>query len=433
MPPYPAPVVEFPMSGSWWFSRAPRRKVAGTLNQDADGRLALETIGGLEEEPSSGAERIYGKCLEGSVTLVDAEWKGSRGAYSDARRDKPDSVTELWEATLGLVGRHVPERQTFAGVSIESYWTDGWADIPYWEQGRYSDGVLLRLAGERYAEIQRADFDGGSVDVSVGMTQQTGARTWSIARHTRLNVRRNHPLSLASCLADVGHLDALTNVLFGRPTSAANINVTTTGGPGRQFGHQRALIGTVAPPRFASPGIRIHGQTDSLCTFDQFGGIHGIAQWYALREEFRYLAGRIGSHHRASGRFLEDRALVAFSAGEALDRQETGYSQSNARTRWKRLANAIPEFGGDYLNVPVDTWANALVESRDDLSHALTLGPRSLGTRGQLDGVTASAHFLCMLTLFRLAGLGARVSPMVANQRWRDEKLAFAYLTNGFA
>jgi hypothetical protein len=159
--------------------------------------------------------------------------------------------------------------------------------------------------------------------------------------------------------------------------------------------------------------------------------LDGLAKWFSLHEDFLYLAGRVASHHRAEGRFIEDRALTAFSAGEALDRTETGYSQSTARTRWRRLANAVPEYVTEYLNLPVDSWASALVERRDDLSHALSLGPRSTSARRHLEGLTASAHLLSVLTLFRLAGLGPLILPMAGNRRWRNEKESFEYLTHG--
>jgi hypothetical protein len=302
-------------------------------------------------------------------------------------------------------------------------------DIEYWKTD-FRNGVLLRFADDDQNTLQSTSFSDGTIVLAVGMSSTTGQRSWSVSRQTTVEVQRNNAMSLDNCMADVGHLDALTTILFGRPTSATHIRVQA-GGQHRLSGASLQLIGVIAPGRYAEPERRIHPPSDSLCTFEQFGELNGLANWFSLHEDFRYLAGRVASHHRAEGRFIEDRALTAFSAGEALDRTATGYSQSSARTRWKRLANAVPEFVTEYLDLPVDAWAHALVEWRDDLSHALSLGPRSTTARRHLEGLTASAHLLSVLTLFRLAELGARISPMAGNRRWRDEKDAFAYLTDG--
>jgi hypothetical protein len=339
--------------------------------RDSDGSLRLETIGGLEDEPRAGTDRIFGQCLGTPVTLVDARWNRAQGAVNRSGEADPDATSEQWTATIGLLGKHTSHDQAFDSVRIESYWIDGWTDIEYWKTD-FRNGVLLRFANDRNT-LQSTSFSDGTIVLAVGMSSTTGQRSWSVSRQTTVEVQRNNAMSLDNCIADVGHLDALTTILFGRPTSATHISVQP-GGQHHLSGASRQLIGVIAPGRYAEPERRIHPPSDSLCTFEQSGELNGLANWFSLHEDFRYLAGRVASHHRAEGRFIEDRALTAFSAGEALDRTATGYSQSSARTRWKRLANAVPEFVTEYLDLPVDAWAHALVERRNDLSHALSLG-----------------------------------------------------------
>lgn len=399
-----------PITGLWWLPERPERRVSGTLDQALDGKFTLQTYSSLEgDTPIVGEQDIYGLVDAIPVTMGNARWWGSVGGTdSEFTREKYVG----WSVVSGI---HTTPDTVFSGVDMQSEFLDGWIDKHLWDQSVTLDG--LKING--FPELESSEYPNGKLYLFYGTSRSTGNKHWSISRSTSLSV---HPASesirIADCERQVQHLDSLMDIIFARTTSATEVTLRQPSEGRLTPAGGLALRGSIARPKFSEPERRLH-QLDGLCTFTEFGELGGIAKWFSLDSNFRYLAGRITSHYRSEGRYLDDRALTAFAAGEALDRAECGFSNSTARTRWKRLAQQIPTFVEEFIGVTVDDWTNGLVETRDDLAHVLTFEMTDEMV-ARMVGFSQSAHFLSVLSLLRIAGLGGAITRMPAGYRWRE-------------
>jgi hypothetical protein len=80
-----------------------------------------------------------------------------------------------------------------------------------------------------------------------------------------------------------------------------------------------------------------------------------------------------------------------------------------------------PEFVDSFIGMPLNDWADALVQSRDDLAHVLTYEETD-ENQARMAGLSQSAHFLSILSLLRIAGLGDAIKSMPTRYRWRAER-----------
>jgi hypothetical protein len=403
------------MTGLWWLPESPEVRVSGTLDQDPDGKFTLQTYSGLEGDSQIvGEVDIYGTANGEAVTMRKARWWRSQGRRS---RETTREQYICWSVVLGV---HYTTDLLFRSLDIQSNFLDGWIDRELWEDDISADGLKML----DYPNIESADYSEGKLMLYFGTEQSLGQKHWSISRNTSLSVHPHAPVGIEACQDHVQHFDSLIDIIFAKPTSAMNIRLHQTVERPAIFDGLR-LRGSIAEPKFSETD-RIH-KSDGLCSFDELGGLGGIAKWFGLNASYRYLAGRITSHYRGEGRrYVEDRALTAFASGEALDRAESGLKNSTARVRWQRLAVQIPEFENDFIGIPVADWAHGLVEVRDDLAHILTFNVQDENIARML-AFLHSAHFLSMLSLLRIAGLGDSIAAMTARQRWKDERDNYQY------
>jgi hypothetical protein len=400
-----------PMIGLWWLPESPDRRVSGALEQGPEGKFTLQTYSGLEGDTRIvGDQDIYGQVNSLPVTMRKAHWWGSVGG-----RD-PETTREKYVCWSLLHGVHSTPDAAFSGVDIQSEFLDGWIDKHLWDGRISSDGGLKM---NYFPDLESADYADGKLWLFYGTNQAMGTKHWSITRSTSLSVQpTSQSMLIGDCEGHVSHLDSLMDIIFASATSASKVNLHQPGEGRAMFGGL-GLRGIVAAPKFSEPERRLH-DSDGLCTFKELGELEGIAKWFSLEAKYRYLAGRITSHYRGEGRYFDDRALTAFASGEALDRVESG-ANSTARTRWKRLAHQIPEFVENFIGLSVEDWANGLVGTRDDLAHVLSFDLPDEKV-AKMIAFSQSAHFLSILSLLRIAGLGAALNSMPTGYRWRSTR-----------
>lgn len=403
-------VPTFPLNGYWWIPESPDQRVAGSLDQDDLGTLTLRTHSPLTPDNRMYGfdQTVYGSADDTPVTLHNAIWRRSEGGESNRR--------ETWIASTALIGIHLEPTQRFQEIEATSEHLDAWVDAELFDR-QFTEGTL-RI--ERPTLPHPVSYGPGYVWVGHPMKESIGRKRFTITRATSLVIRPTDPVDLDGCLDLISHHDSLLDALLGTPTAASHLRLLPTDAALRYGGPE--LVGVMAQPRFAAPPDS--AMTSRLCSFGDIGGLNGIAAWFTLGAEYRYLASRVTSHYRDEGRYLEDTAMAAFAAGEALDRAESRTENSKARTRWKRLASQIPEFIEDFALPDLDAWAHELVQERDRLAHLL--GYETTDTDAhRMVALALSANLLGVLSLFRIAGLHESIPAMRGSYRWRDLRTAF--------
>lgn len=90
-----------PTVGLSWLPESPDRRVSGTLEQDGDGRFALQTYASLEGDTAIvGEQDIHGEIDRLPVTMRKARWWGSVGYRN------PDTTREKYMCWSVLHGAH---------------------------------------------------------------------------------------------------------------------------------------------------------------------------------------------------------------------------------------------------------------------------------------------------------------------------------------
>ena len=413
-------MVKLPAIGTWWLVDAPRRKVSGVLDQARNGRLSLQTHDGLiDEMSSSGPRTVYGDLKGIPVTLRDADWTSISGMYPQSH--------ETWQATNALVGLHLQERHRFAAVEIRSEYLDRWADEPQW---KWDTGPNHALHIHDPGPLLSSKYNEGTVNIGYGTSISPRSNTWSISRSTVLIIRLKKLIDITECLNVVRQTDTLLDAIFARRTAATSVVLYQRGTPQRS---QRPIefLGYHAAPELAAGPDNVDAVRHELCRFDDFGGIDGVGKWFGLDRDYRHLAGRVMSQFRNEGRYLEDTAMSTFATGEALDRTETGTTTTKARTRWKRLATQVPEFGYAFIHPrPEDDWAHLVVTERDRLAHVL--GPETNQHDAErMIALSQSAQMLNVLTLLRLAGLQPAIHAASSTPRWANSRAGYQAAMRG--
>lgn len=405
-------MTDLHLFGVWWLPGNPSHQVQGTLTQEPDGKLTLSTYAELRDDATydGGPQTLYGLMDRTPVTITDAHWWSSTGGY--------DHRQETWVAWTALTGLHLEEGQLFESVEVVSDYLDAWVDAKLWRH-EMADERTITISNP--PAVEPAVYDGGRLWLGHGLSETTGNRALTIKRSTGIGVTPEHPMTLSQCVDHVRHADSLLDAIFGLPTSALDVYLRPSGSNGRPCGGYR-LVGAHAAPRFSLCPERSRMFSEQLCPFNDFGGVGGLAKWFGLERNYRYLAGRVMSHYRSEGRYLEDTALAAFAAGEALERAESP-TKASARTRWERLAKRIPVFVQDFIVLSASDWAREVVDERNRLAHMS--GPET----GDLEATrmivfSQSAHFLCVLSLLRIAGLAGALTAlatpgMQTGYKWR--------------
>jgi hypothetical protein len=86
-------------------------------------------------------------------------------------------------------------------------------------------------------------------------------------------------------------------------------------------------------------GKRQPGTYDMAFTFDELGGMEGIARWLDAAARYRSMLGRVMNTRYVRGMFVDDRFLHRITALEGLHYEWAGTTQSRLLTRLRRCAS----------------------------------------------------------------------------------------------
>jgi hypothetical protein len=141
---------------------------------------------------------------------------------------------------------------------------------------------------------------------------------------------------------------------------------------------------------------------DLYFTYQDFGGVEGVARWINSASAYRDILGRLMATRYNRHTYLEDQALNRFVALEGIHRTRTSTEDKIYRDRLLELAdfagNPFTEFVG---HGRVDQWVKHIKEKRVELAHHL--GRPADRDMTLVYYLSQSAYWLAVLCLLREA------------------------------
>ena len=249
----------------------------------------------------------------------------------------------------------------------------------------------------------------------------------TIAQRCSIGVKFGEPYPLEDAIKVGSSLQNLLTVGVHSPTS---FNKVTLSHPDLL----RTLPGGREVPELISMYAQFRGSntprqdkaihpTRMLFTFDDIGGLDGIAKWLVTSEKFRLVIDSLLSHWYLPAIYTDNRLLNTIIAAEAFERirlQKRKINFKDALTSLIKLAGAPFRVIVD----DIDTWSNEIVRARmNNLVH------RGMG--GDLEGqrmyvLSESLYFLVVLCLLKECGISEETLSKMQNHqgfRWVEEQL----------
>ena len=407
--------------GTFWIVGKPERKVAGRLTfNDVDG-LELNLIGSLHdplevlsrhtgpvisvplaEMYGMGSEpvRIVGETTGGYVTL-DKCWRKS-GHFPLIEGSSP--AQEVYRSSSAFLGAHFGEDEplVFTGVRTSIQNVEHWVGIPAasieLDYAEHSNEVeqLRIISTPREKMVAKTDL--GELELVFGHRLGGDHILESTIRQKQaLGLRFLEPQPLGDILRACKSLQDLVTVGVNAPVSIDSVRLWHADLDSAISFYAR-LIGATG-----QEGNKPPHPIDMLFTFNDIGGLQGVAKWIDVACKYQLVINILLSHkYRPSG-FVEHRFFDAITAVETFARLQSQEKHIN-RYKVKRLSHwagaAFKALVGD-----VDQWVDLVWNVRRDSVVHRGLREEKVS---QLLLLAESLYFLVILCLLRECDAPAR-------------------------
>lgn len=373
---------QFDVPGEWWLPGDPDAFVHGRLRHSEEDGTSLDLAGEL----SQGGARdglyplVHGTAGGADHTLVDCfrtrrdmNWGGST-RYETVRVNQMlrgalfDDPESLGGNAVAMALRHLTEWVTDSGIEEDIVERTG--------PPRPGEPVF-RLATYRTLDHRAAAADGRTVVLSrhLGIDGDGVARRELTQRFT-LRVDAPDPtarMPLDHLLDWASDLQDLVSIATGRTADFERVeyfdpDVTRQTPSGRRLEQPVQVIARWTSGSDADP--RPVERHRLLFTYDQLGGITGVARWLDAAAAHRGGLGRVMGSRYSTAMFVSDRLMNCCAALEAFDWRTTGVERAHFRTRLTRCA----ELAGQPFAALVgdtDAWTAAVRDARNDVTHHL--------------------------------------------------------------
>ena len=336
-------------------------------------------------------------------------------------------VRERYSPEVILSGAHFEESESleFSGVRFELSHLDEWVSKSSTSVSRLADAV-----GKHTGEIQidHKPREETSVLIDVGelalgyiysykldsITEKT------IGQRSYFRVKFREPRSLDDVLREGTSLQNLVTIGVAALSSFTNITLShldkvRTLPSGRVVSDPVDMYAQFRGGNISGKAETIH-PTQMLFTFDDIGGLDGIAKWLETSAKFRPVIDSLLSHWYLPMIYTDNRLLNMIIAAEALERiklQKQNLDYSDALKSLAKVAGA--PFSA--MVQDVDAWVEEIVRARtNNLVHR--------GLQGDLEGqrmytLSESLYFLVVICLLRECGIPEEtLSKMQDHQRF---------------
>ena len=422
---------ELNVEGLFWLVDQPDDKVAGRLRFDVANGAELSLIGAFHQLPSSGTHdltdvfstrddhvRILGVAGKRLLTLEQCSHAGTK-------MEIPGIIAERYFPRFILSGAHFEDREPleFSAIHIELRNLENWV----WRSGINVE-VKRNDAGSGISEIQ-VNFKPPSklvLPTEIGDLELEHTYRFrpdpvlktTIAQGCSIGLRFSAPYALVDAIRIANDLQDLLTVGVHSPSSFRKVTVSHSNllrklPSGKEVPE---LIGVYAQSRGSNvqlPEKSIH-PAQMLFTFDDIGGLDGVANWLKTSTKFAQVVDSLLSHWYLPTFYTDNRLLNTIIAAEALERirrQQQDINFSDALHSLIELAGApFRELVED-----VDAWVKEIVQARiNNLVHR--------GLHGNLEGhrmydLSESLYFLVVLCLLRESGIAEQTLAKMQEHR----------------
>ena len=154
-----------------------------------------------------------------------------------------------------------------------------------------------------------------------------------------------------------------------------------------------------------------------LFTFEDIGGLRGVAKWVQIARKYQAVIGALVNHWYVSQLYVDLRFFNAYTAAEALRRIQLGEQSINMDKELKVLAE---QAGSTFAALvgDVDSWIKRVVQVRNN--RVVHRGLHESAEGGLLYLLSESIYFLVVLCLLRECNVPAdTLTKMQEHQRFR--------------
>ena len=416
---------ELNLEGVFWLDNVPDGQVAGRLTFDSTNGAILDLIGALHRPEESFDQslppaRILGVAGGKNLTLVDCY-------CANASLRFPGLFREQYRPALVLSGCQITERQplVFDTVRVNLRHLDGWVR-------KTGTGIQI-TPGEQGIGIGKIHLTHTPLDKEVVPTD-TGEleltftcqfkpdpfHTTTLTQSAMLGARFNEPRTVQNILETCVALRNLLTIGVGAPAFILKATLTCPDLT-RDLGQEK--------PSLIPIGLYTQGLGDEtqkalkdvhpmqmLFTFEDIGGLEGIAKWMKTSSKFKPVIDSLLSHWYLPIMYTDNRFLNIIIAAEALERIRLNKQNFNFSKGLERLA----DYAGDPFKSLVQEfgpWIKEVVRLRiNNLVHR--------GLHEDIEGprmfwLSESLYFLVVLCLLRECGVSeSTLSKITRHQRF---------------
>ena len=262
-------------------------------------------------------------------------------------------------------------------------------------------------------------IDIGDLELGYSYSYKLGSITeTSIAQKCSFGVRFKEPRRMEDAIRVGTSLQNLLTIGVNSPSSfkqvtLAHADLVRTLPSGKTVSYPITMYAQLRGSNIAEQEKTIHPM-QMLFTFDDIGGLDGIAKWMETSDKFRPVIDSLLSHWYLPTTYTDNSFLNIIIAAEAFERirlQQQDINFSDALKGLAKLAGA--PFG--VMVDDVNTWASEIVRAR--INHLV-----HRGLHGNLEGqrmyfLSESLYFLVALCLLRESGISEETLSKMQNHR----------------
>lgn len=408
--------------GLFWLANKPDNKVAGHLKSDGRQGSELTLIGSFSDLDLLGSElsksvRILGFVGNRQVTLDSCIQTKSTRSY-------PGSASETYHVPIVLEGAQFEENKVlmFNGFKLQLWHLDHWIDLTGIERSyhRSNDETLTPKFACYPPSTKTIRTDYGTLQLEFGYTEKPGHFEFKITEFRNFVLRFNESQSLNQLLQFSSAIqDLLTIGVDGLSTiedlTLFHADVKTKLNSGRVFHYPIKLHLEYRGKDLTDDKKTIYNP-QMLFSFDDIGGLDGIARWLETTEKFRPVIGALTAQWYRPRMYTENRFFNAVTAAETFQRI---ILQRQTVDLLEALYSLAEKAGKTFRGLvgDVDRWAKTVRDTR-----VLNVVHRGLNEddEPELYLLSESLYFLVVLCLLQECGVPQdTLTKMQRHQRFR--------------
>ena len=402
---------ELNLEGVFWLDNKPDDQVAGRLTFDSTSGARLDLIGSLHKLEESfgesvGPARVLGVAGGKELTLVDCY-------RTNTSMQIPGIVREQYRPALVLTGYQIGESQSlvFDEIRLRLRHLDSWVwrtgtvvDVSPDEQGT-GIGKIQITHNPLDKEVFPTDF--GELELAFAYRFNPDPyHTTTLTQSALLGARFSESRAMPDILETSTALRNLLTIGVGAPAFVIEATLTRADLV-RELGD-----GKTTPIRIGLYARGLGGTTQAEAkdmypgqmpfTFDDIGGLGGLARWVRTAARFKAVIGSLLSHWYLPDIYVDNRFLNIIIAAEALERIRLNQQNFDFSDGLERLAG----YAGrpfEALVQDVKSWVNEVIRIRINSVVHRGLHENIEGTR--VFWLSESLYFLVVLCLLRECGV----------------------------